>query len=80
MVTLRQYIRKGRGYVYGGTIIALGAFCVLLEYLLHITFGLPGLFTWSLYPLVVMTLLGVSVLLIERITPIREALEKKFFL
>ena len=80
LVTLRQYIRRGRGYVYGGTIIALGAFCVLLEYLLHITFGLPGLFTWSLYPLVVMTLLGVSVLLIERITPIREALEKKFFL
>ncbi len=80
LVTLSRYIRRGRLYIYGGFTIAMGAFCVLLEILLHITFGLPGFGTWSLYPLVSLTLLGLAMIATAIFRPLREALEKRFFL
>lgn len=80
LVTLQRYIRRGRLYIYGGFTISLGAFCVLLEILLHITFGLPGFGTWSLYPLVTLTILGLAMIATAIFRPLREALEKRFFL
>ena len=80
LVTLTRYIRKGRLYIYGGFTIAMGGFCVLLESLLHITFGLPGFGTWSLYPLVTLTLLGLAMIATAISRPLRDALEKRFFL
>lgn len=80
LVTLTRYIRRGRLYIYGGFTIALGLLCVLLEVLLHITFGLPGFGTWSLYPLVTLTLLGLAMIATAISRPLRESLEKKFFL
>lgn len=79
-VTLCRYILRGRLYIYGGTIMAFGVFSVLLEYLLTITFPMPPLFTWSLYPLVTLGLLGAAVLTTAIFKPIRESLEKKLFL
>lgn len=79
-VTLCRYIVKGRLYIYGGTIIAFGIFCLLLEFLLTITFPMPPMFTWSLYPLISLTLLGAAVLTTAIFKPLRESLEKKFFL
>ena len=35
VVTLTRYIRKGRLYIFGGAVIALGAFMPLLEHLLQ---------------------------------------------
>lgn len=80
VITLTRYIRRGRLYIFGGFTIGLGAFCVLLEFLLHITFDLPGLGTWSLYPLITLTLLGLAMIATAIFRPLREALEKKFFL
>lgn len=80
LVTLLRYIRRGRLYIYGGFTISLGVFCVLLEILLHITFGLPGFGTWSLYPLVSLALLGLAMIATAIFRPLREALEKRFFL
>ena len=80
LVTLTRYIRKGRLYIYGGFTIAMGGFCVLLESLLHITFGLPGFGTWSLYPLVSLSLLGLAMIATAIFRPLRDALEKRFFL
>ncbi len=80
VVTLTRYIRRGRLFIYGGATVALGAFTVLLEYLLHLTFGLPGLFTWSLYPLLTLSLLGLAMIATAIFRPLRESLEKKFFL
>jgi hypothetical protein len=81
VVTLCRYIRKARLFIFGGATIALGVFCVLLELLLTITFPvMPKLFTWSLYPLTVLTLLGLAILATAIFRPMREALEKKFFL
>ena len=80
LVTLTRYIRRGALYIYGGACLALGGFMLLLEYLMHITFGLPGIGTWSPYPLIVFTLLGATLIVIAIVPSFRESLEKKFFL
>lgn len=80
LVTLMRYIRRGRLFILGGFTIGLGAFCVLLEILLHITFGLPGFGTWSLYPLLSLTLLGLAMIATAIFRPLREAVEKRFFM
>lgn len=80
VVTLSRYIRKGVLYIYGGACLALGGFMLLLEYLLHITFGLPGIGTWSPYPLIVFTMLGATMLIIAICPTFRESLERKFFI
>ena len=80
VVTLTRYIRKGRLYIFGGAAIALGFFMPLLEYLLHITFGLPGGGIWSWYPLISLVLLGLLLILTAVLHPFRETLAKKFFI
>ena len=80
VVTLCRYIGRGRLYIYGGMIIAFGVLAVLVEYLLTITFVMPPLFTWSLYPLVTLTLLGLAVIATAIFRPLRELVEKKLFL
>ena len=79
VVVLCRYTRKGLLYVFGGASLAMGGFMVLLEYLLHITFGLPGIGTWSFYPMFVFALLGITLILIAIVPSFRESLSKKFF-
>lgn len=79
-VTLHRYTRKGALYINGGACLAFGGFMLLLEYLLHINFGLPGLGTWSPYPLIVFSLLGITLIVIAIVPAFRESFEKKFFL
>lgn len=80
VVTLLRYLPKAGLFIFGGASIALGGYTLLLEYLLHITFGLPGIGTWSPYPLIVFTLLGLCLFLIAICPPLKESLERKFFL
>ena len=60
--------------------MALGAYLVLLEMFIHITFSPVHTVFWSLYPLIGCVLLGAFLLLAGMCRPLREALEKKFFL
>lgn len=80
VVTLLRYLKKAALFICGGACLALGGFMMLLEFFLHITFGLPAVGTWSLYPLVVFSLLGLTMILIGICRPLRESLERKFFL
>ena len=64
---------------YGGAAIALGGYCMLVEFLLHITFGIP-MYWWSLYPLVVLTLVGLLMIVIAISSPLRASLHKRFFI
>lgn len=79
VVTLSIYLPKGRLYIFGGGFLALGGLMLLMEFLMHITFGLPGLGTWSFYPLIVFSLLGIGLILIALLPPLRETLHRKFF-
>lgn len=78
VVTLVYCLKRGYLYIFGGGFIAAGGFMLLLEYLLHITFGL-SIKLWSLFPLSVLTLLGLTLILIAICKPIREVLKRKFF-
>lgn len=77
-VVLYRYIKKGTLYVTGGLFIAIGLSFMLVEFFLHITFGRP-MFLWSLYCVTAFCLLGMFLILAAMIRPLREYLERKFF-
>ncbi len=79
VVTLRRYVHGGFFFIYGGAIIAAGIYICLIEFFLHITFGVNFYF-WSFYPFTACILLGLAMMLIGICKPVRQALEKKFFI
>lgn len=66
-------------YILGGAAIALGGLCMLVEFLLHVTFAIP-MYWWSLYPLTVLALLGLLMIVIASSAPLRASLHKRFFI
>ena len=62
------------------SVIFLGLFCVLIEFLINTTFGVRDRFAWSFYPAVTFILLAVAMFLIGKNKALCEKLEKKFFL
>lgn len=80
VVTLVRYLRKGLMYICGGLLIATGGYCMLIEFLIKLTFGGKMRFLWSLYPLAVCFVLGISVIIAAICTPVRETLKRKLFI
>ena len=80
LAALLHYVRRGYLYIFGGFSIALGLFMLLAEFLLRFTFHRPGFPTWSLYPLTALVLLGLMLIFIAICRPLRESLERRFFL
>lgn len=80
VVVLRRYIRRGRLYVFGGAILAMGGFMPLMEFLLTVTFpGIPFI-GWYLYPLIALGLLGGMLIFLAICRPARHAMAQKFFI
>jgi len=79
VVVLRRYIRRGRLYVFGGAILAMGGFMPLMEFLLTITFPIPFI-GWYLYPLIALGLAGGMLLFLAICKPARHAMAQKFFI
>lgn len=78
VVTLLRYLRKGRLYIFGGAFMALGAYVVLIELLLGITFQVR--FTgWSVYPLCALFLLGGLLIYFAIHRGARQIMERKLF-
>lgn len=81
VVTLMRYVRRGRLYIFGGSIIALGAFMPLMGFLINLTFFHASNFAlWSLYPMTALVFLGCLLIFIAICKPAREWLERKFFI
>ena len=80
VITLLKYVHRGYAFIWGGTVIALGAFVVLLEFFIHITFSLEHFYFWSLYPCMGCVLVGLFLIFVGICRPLREALAKKFFI
>ncbi len=78
VVTLLYYLKKGKLYIWGGASIALGGLMLLIEYLLHITFGLK-FSGWSIYPLIVLALFGGILIYLAINKSARETMERKLF-
>ena len=80
VVTLLRYVRRGKLYIFGGAFVATGAFMLLVEFLINITFHNPVFIGWSLYPLVTLVLLGGMLIFLGICRPARETMERKFFI
>ncbi len=80
VVVLMRYVPKGALFIFGGAIMALGAFMILVEFLLDLTFQIPKFLGWSFYPLVVLGLLGAYLIYLGISRPAREMMERKFFI
>lgn len=78
-VALFRYVKRGRLFITGGLLIAIGGSSMLVEFFQHITFG-GEMFHWSLYTASVFAWLGLFLLLAGVIKPLRAYLERKFFL
>ena len=80
LITLTRYIRRGRLYIYGGWLMIMGVWTVLVEFFLRLTFEVEHVhIVWSQYPLIVFFLLGMMLIVIAIVKPIKESLRRIFF-
>ena len=80
VITLLRYIRRGRLYIFGGAITAMGAFMLLLGFLVNLTFFEPSFTMWSLYPMTALALIGLMLIFLALCRPARETMQRKFFI
>ncbi|MBE6671281.1 MAG: zinc ribbon domain-containing protein [Ruminococcaceae bacterium] len=80
LVTLLRYIKRGKLYIYGGFLISLGAFMLLIEFFVNYTFGLGRFIGWSLYPLATLVMIGGLLIFLAIYRPAKEIMERKFFI
>lgn len=78
-IALLRYVRGSRLFIIGGSVIVLGGLSMLVEFFQHITFG-TKMFTWSLYVVSSCLAFGMFLILAGTIRPLREYLERRFFL
>ncbi len=80
MTALLHYVRRGELYIFGGSVIAVGFFTVAVELLVNYTFGIEGLFAWSIYPFGACFVIGMLMIVIAICKPLQNILKKKFFI
>ncbi len=80
MIALLRYVRRGRLYTVGGTLIAVGAWTMLLEFLIWLSFGFKSAAHWSIYTTSSLALLGLMLIVIAIVKPLKESLRKVFFI
>ncbi|MBQ9967299.1 MAG: hypothetical protein IJO88_01080 [Oscillospiraceae bacterium] len=80
VTVLLKYVKKGRLYIFGGALIALGAAMLLIEALIVLTFGVGHFALWSLYPMTALVLVGCLLIFLAICRPARETMERKLFI
>ena len=76
---LLKYVRHGRFFLLGGMCIAFGCSSMLLELFISITFG-TRMFVWSLYPVAVLSAIGLFWIAAGIIRPLGNAIRKRAFM
>lgn len=80
LITLMRYVRKGLLYIFGGCFIAIGGYCLLLEFFINLTFYDNFSFIWSPYPFISCFFAGLALIVIAISRPLRESLHRKLFI
>ena len=75
---LTYYLKRGRLYIAGGAIIATGAYSIFIEMCLHAAFAIHDKLVWSLYPATAFALIGMMLIVIAIVRPLKEQLYKIF--
>lgn len=79
LTALLRHLRKGYFFIFGGSCILFGCSTMLLEMFQVITFG-GKMFTWCLYPVAVLSALGLFLLLCGIIRPLGDSIRKRMFI
>lgn len=79
-LTLSRYISGGKLYIAGGSFIAFGLWTVLLELLIKSILDASYGFYWSLCTLALFFIVGMMLIIIEIVKPIKESLRRIFFI
>ncbi|MBQ8174335.1 MAG: hypothetical protein IJ009_02920 [Clostridia bacterium] len=80
LATLLFHLRHGYLYVWGGGLIALGAWTVLIEMMIGVAFDVVSVVRWSLFSLIPLFILGMLLIVVAIVRPFRESLYKIFFI
>lgn len=75
---LSYYLKRGYLYIWGGAFLAIAALSPVIELLSDLTFNVAVHFRWSLYPVIAFGLIGIMLILIAIIKPLRESLCRIF--
>jgi hypothetical protein len=75
-----RYLHRGKLYIFGGGLIALGLASVYLEFFIYYTFESISFVFWSLFPLVAFILLGLMLITVAIVKPFKESLRKYFYM
>ncbi|MDI9540702.1 MAG: DUF6320 domain-containing protein [Bacillota bacterium] len=78
-IILIKYVSKGRYFFAGGIIILIGLSSMLIEFFQHLTFD-TKMFVWSLYVVVCCGIFGIFLILAGIIKPLKNYLNKRFFI
>ena len=78
VAVLCHYLRCGHLYIFGGAFIGTAFFSVLVEYLIHINFGIHTVLVWSIYPFIASLLIGIMLIVIAIVPQFRESIKKIF--
>ena len=77
---VKTYLGGSVVCILGGALMALGAFMLLVEFLLVITFDHYSFVGWSLYPLTALMVLGGLLIYLAINHSARETMERKLFI
>ena len=79
VTVLIQYVKKGKLYIFGGALMLLGLFMLLMEHLINVTFSIGHFALWSLYPMIALVLVGALLIFLAICRPARQSMERKLF-
>ena len=79
-LTVSRYVKGGKLYIAGGFFIAFGLWTALLEFLIKRYLLASYTFYWSLCTLALFFIVGIMLIIIEIVKPIKESLRRVFFI
>ena len=79
LTAVLKYVKGSALYAVGGSLIALGLWTVLLEILIRDVFEANYMFMWSFATLTVFSVLGLLLIVIAIIKPLKETFMRIFF-
>ena len=79
MIALIRYVRRGYLYIIGGGLIGVGAWTVLIEYILRTVFTVKTGIYWSPFSLATLFTMGMTLIVIAIVKPLKESLRKIFY-
>lgn len=79
LATLLYYLHKGRLYIWGGYFLSLGALSFALELSLRAFLGWSLSLSWSLIPLILLSVAGLGLIVIAIVPSFRAFVGRRFF-